>query len=274
MRSLALAALTMVTAFGAGAADAQRIGGGGRPYPGASYPAPMPPPPGGGAPLGPPPPPPAMQHPPMRPYPGQPYSGQNGGPNGGARWGGAAGGHWSGGSSAPGGWNAYRRPARGHRLPDYWVGPSFYIGDYAGYGLSAPPQGYSWHRYYDDAVLIDGRGRVWDSVDGVDWEGGYGYDPAPERGGYPLPPVVRNGGVTTYSTGGGYYAGGFYYPGATTTVVTIQSAPSVTTTTTEYVETTRTRTRYVAPRRVYHAPKRHYRPRTCRCTVERPIQGS
>ena len=85
----------------------------------------------------------------------------------------------------------------------------------------------------------------------------------------PLPPIVQNGGVTTYSTSSGYGGGyGYAYPGATTTVVTIQSAPVVTTTTTEYVET-----RYVAPRRGWKAKKVAWKPRpkvrscTCVCSM-------
>ncbi|OYY89934.1 MAG: hypothetical protein B7Y45_09970 [Sphingomonas sp. 28-66-16] len=88
----------------------------------------------------------------------------------GQRWGGQVGGRWVGGMQAPGGWQAYRRPSRGWTLPRYWVAPSFFIGNYASYGLSVPPQGYYWTRYYDDAVLVDRGGRVWDSVNGLDWD--------------------------------------------------------------------------------------------------------
>ena len=367
MRTLALAALTMVTAAGATAADAQgfggRLGRGGA-MPGASYPMPGSMPamqqPGGGAPVNLPPPPSVNTYPGQmngpRPYPGpnnpgprpmQPGGWQGGGSQGGAwhggaqggtwqgggsqggawhggsqggtwqggswqgggtRWGGSVGGRWSGGMNAPGGWNAYRRPSRGYTLPTYWISPSFYISDFGGYGLYAPPSGYGWQRYYDDAVLVDGRGRVRDSVYDVNWDGGYGQDggyassdyayaqggaggsgyayPPQYQGQYQgqyqsLPPVSQQGNVTTYSTGGyaggAYAAGGYYYPGATTTVVTIQGAPSVTTTTTEYVEET-VRTRYVAPRRVYRVKKRVYRPARCACRraapVEQPILGS
>ena len=298
MRTLALAALTMVTVFGATAADAQRLGG----HAGAPYPVPG--------------------------YPGSNYPGQSypisGNPqpmprppvviqqarnqSSGTRWGGSVGGRWSGGTYAPGGWNAYRRPSRGFALPSYWFASNFYVGDYAGYGLSAPPQGYRWQRYYDDAVLIDSHGRVRDSVEGLDWDGGgygggyagaggyassdYGYayaqGGAGGAGGYsqqqqyapqyaPLPPVSQEGNVTTYSTSGGYSAqgsyaaGGYSYPGSTTTVVTIQGAPTVTTTTTEYIEET-TRARYVVPRRVYRAPVRYYRPARATCSCTRPVR--
>ncbi|MBB5715743.1 RcnB family protein [Sphingomonas aerophila] len=94
-----------------------------------------------------------------------------------SRWGSKVGGHWWGGVNAPGGWGAYRRPARGYVLPRYWVAPRFYVTDWAGYGLAQPPVGYSWSRYYDDAVLIDDRGSIYDTVSGVDWDGeGDAYD--------------------------------------------------------------------------------------------------
>lgn len=290
MRTPVLAALTMVTAFGSTGAEAQRIG-----YPGAPYPAPRayPVQPGG--------PPVTLPMPPRagpQVYPGQRRSG------GVSRWGGSVGGRWYGGTYAPGGWNAYRRPTRGWSMPSYWNSADFFIDDYASYGLFAPPAGYRWHRYYDDAVLLDPRGRVYDSRGQIDWDGGSayayaqdwagggassGYDYGYSEDGYsedgyarsretyveqpryaPLPPSVRNGAVTTYVTGG--YAG----YGGSTTVVTIQPSETVTTTTTEYVE----ETRYAPRHRVYHAPKRVYRAKPkCSCKrvvryVERPIQGS
>lgn len=316
MRTLVLAGLTMVTALTAGTASAQRLGAG------APYPRPgMVPPqqPGGGVPVMLPPPPMVRTQPdPARPYPaparppagGYPNGGyQDGGYHGGGyqgggyqsggyhaggtRWGTSVGGRWYGGTQAPGGWNAYHRPSRGHRVPNYWISPSFFIGDYAGYGLSTPPQGYSWHRYYDDAVLIDDRGRVYDSRGGIDWDGGAyaaggdggytesssdGYAYAEDsngyagQGGYAPRPPRGTGPVTTYRTGGyaGGYGAGYAAPGTTTTVITIQPAETVTTTTTEYVE--EARRRYVAPRHVYHAA----RP-VCGCqrvvyrTIVRPV---
>ena len=97
----------------------------------------------------------------------------------GGRWGSNVGGRWWAGANAPGGWGAYRRPARGWTLPGYWTASGFAIADWSTYGLGEPPAGYGWSRYYDDAVLVDGRGRVYDCVSGVDWnragyEGGYG----------------------------------------------------------------------------------------------------
>ena len=109
--------------------------------------------------------------------------GYNSGPRpagpGHSRWGGSVGGHWQGGTSAPGGWHAYRRPSRGWIMPHYWISPSFFISDYGTYGLATPPRGYSWSRYYDDAVLMDQNGRVYDSVSGIDWDN---YDSAEDYG--------------------------------------------------------------------------------------------
>lgn len=82
-------------------------------------------------------------------------------------------GRWDMGGRAPGGWNAYRRLNRGARLNRYWMNPSFRVADYLNFGLAAPPNGYRWVRYYNDAVLVDDRGAVWDSVANAAWETGY-----------------------------------------------------------------------------------------------------
>ncbi len=86
------------------------------------------------------------------------------------RWGSKVGGRWWGGANAPGGWNAYRRPYRGYALPSYWIAPRFYVSDWQAYGLTQPSYGYNWVRYYDDAVLVDGRGSVYDTRSGIDWD--------------------------------------------------------------------------------------------------------
>ncbi|MCW3845829.1 RcnB family protein [Sphingomonas sp. LB-2] len=88
---------------------------------------------------------------------------------GGNRWGGNVGGRWWGGSQAPGGWGGYHRPRRGGQLPPYWLSPNFQIPDYLSFGLSAPPYGFYWVRYYDDAVLVDAQGGVQASVSGIAW---------------------------------------------------------------------------------------------------------
>lgn len=69
----------------------------------------------------------------------------------------------------PAGAPAYVRPFRGFLLPRAWVVPTYYIANWQGYGLPRPAQGYGWSRYYNDAVLTDRNGRVFDSVQGVNW---------------------------------------------------------------------------------------------------------
>ncbi len=95
----------------------------------------------------------------------------------GRNWGGRRDGRWNAGYRAPGGWNAYRRPFVGYVLPRYWINPSFYIGNYAGYGFAAPRSGYGWSRYYNDAVMTDHNGRVQDVISDYDWDrNGGSYD--------------------------------------------------------------------------------------------------
>ncbi|WP_375395338.1 RcnB family protein [uncultured Sphingomonas sp.] len=127
----------------------------------------------------------------------------------GNRWGSKVDGHWWGGANAPGGWSAYRQPRRGWRVPGYWNTPRFYISDWADYGLSQPPYGYNWARYYDDAVLIDDRGGVYDTVGGLDWDGydnGYAgnetvYAGSSDAGYAPGGAVQQTYGQSTYAPG-------------------------------------------------------------------------
>lgn len=64
----------------------------------------------------------------------------------------------------------YRRPHRGFRLPQTYIRPSYFIGNFGQYGLSQPSYGYGWSRYYDDAVLTDRQGVVQDARYNVDWD--------------------------------------------------------------------------------------------------------
>lgn len=221
------------------------------------------------------------------------------------QWGGQVGGRWIGGVRAPGGWNAYRRPGRGFRLPGYWVSPGFYIGNFGAYGLSTPPYGYNWSRYYDDAVLIDRRGRVRDWVGGVDWNGysdgydvgfandisgydapgaGYqgtyegtyqvdgrtGYQQGYQTGRYGAPVVQQHGPIIQQGYPHGYTqtwtaGSGYWYPGGVTTIITVQSAPVITTTTTTEYVET---VRYRPVRHVYRKPARIVKTKLikgCRC---------
>ena len=74
------------------------------------------------------------------------------------------------GARFPVGAPAYVRPFRGFILPRVWIAPTYYISNWRGYGLPRPAQGFGWSRYYDDAVLTDRSGRVYDSVQGVNWQ--------------------------------------------------------------------------------------------------------
>jgi Nickel/cobalt transporter regulator/Glycine zipper 2TM domain len=92
-------------------------------------------------------------------------------------------GRWFAGFHAPGGWSGYRIPYQGFTLPTYWVQPSYRIINYPLYGLYQPQTGYGWTRYYDDAVLTDGRGSVQDYRSNIAWdrmEGGYAPGDYPE----------------------------------------------------------------------------------------------
>lgn len=148
----------------------------------------------------------------------------DGGLNGGHRnmW---TDGRWRDGSRAPG-WAEYRRPDRGWRMPGYWRSPDWNIVDWRRYGLRPPPRDYGWSRYYDDAVLSDEGGYVYDSVAGIDWEGARGsYYDAP--GGYAYAEAGR----------GGYgYGRDGYGPVATATAIVEFGPPVTTTTTTTTVE--------------------------------------
>ncbi len=125
------------------------------------------------------------------------------------RWGNRVQGRWFAGFGAPGGWGGYRQPFRGYVLPSYWINPTYSIGNYATYGLYAPMTGYGWTRYYDDAVLSDYRGNVYDHRTGIDWnryEGGYapeGYYQKPEY----APSIAPDRQV--YDVNGGYDDGGY-----------------------------------------------------------------
>ena len=82
-----------------------------------------------------------------------------------------SGSRWTPAMQAPGGYAAYRRPFRGYVLPRYWINPRYAISDYRVYNLRAPDNGYRWMRYYDDAVLTDDRGYVYDMEYDLDWNG-------------------------------------------------------------------------------------------------------
>ena len=63
-----------------------------------------------------------------------------------------------------------RRIDRGHVVPQFWWGPQFEVQHWQTYGFPQPLPGYRWIRYYDDALMIDRRGRVHDGRYGYDWD--------------------------------------------------------------------------------------------------------
>jgi Ni/Co efflux regulator RcnB len=64
----------------------------------------------------------------------------------------------------------YGRLRRGGFINSYWFAPQFYVGNWGAYGFSAPRDDQRWVRYYDDAYLVDGDGRVMDTRYGVRWD--------------------------------------------------------------------------------------------------------
>jgi Ni/Co efflux regulator RcnB len=62
------------------------------------------------------------------------------------------------------------RLERGGMVNPYWMGPQFGISNWQAYGFADPGPGRRWIRYYDDAYLIDGTGRVVDTRGGLDWD--------------------------------------------------------------------------------------------------------
>ncbi|QIG81287.1 RcnB family protein [Stakelama tenebrarum] len=199
------------------------------------------------------------------------------------RWNATVDGRWYAGWDAPGGWNGYRPLRRGAHLPPYWFDTRFRVPNYTRWNLAAPAYGFFWFRYYDDAVLVDRDGQVWDSVSGVPWGGAsasasssaYAYSGAQARagsgyyyespGGGNVPPAAAPPAVQ-YRQGcgcnNGYYGqGGGYVMVPTTTVVVVQGAPSVTTTTTTTTTTVE---------EVYETHETYYTTETVRAPAPAP----
>lgn len=79
----------------------------------------------------------------------------------------------------PGWWGgSYQLPVRGYILPSFWMGAPYAVSDWAGYGFTEPGRGRHWVRYYNDAVLVDERGLIHESVHDVPW-GRYTHGPVP-----------------------------------------------------------------------------------------------
>lgn len=84
----------------------------------------------------------------------------------------------------------FRRIGRGQILPTFWAAPQFHVQHWQGYGFPQPMPGYRWVRYYDDALLVDPRGRVHDSRSDYDWDR-YGDRWSRDESGIPM--YVGNG---------------------------------------------------------------------------------
>jgi Nickel/cobalt transporter regulator len=68
----------------------------------------------------------------------------------------------------------YQRPSYGFQLPQTWMSAEHAI-DYREFGLDRPARGFGWSRYYNDMVLTDQWGRVYDVADGYDRGGRSGF---------------------------------------------------------------------------------------------------
>ena len=63
--------------------------------------------------------------------------------------------HYNAGAyRAPSGY-AYRRYTYGERLPRAYYEENFWLSDFLSFGLLAPPSGFVWIRYGNDALLVD-----------------------------------------------------------------------------------------------------------------------
>jgi len=153
---------------------------------------------------------------------------------------------------SPGWWGgSYQPPVRGYILPSYWLSPDYVVPDWDAYGFGDPGYGRRWVRYYDDAVLVDGRGMIYDSIGDVPW--GRGAVPAYVGNAADLPPpygaeydyddeVTWKGGsvrsdhqIWAWPSNVTAGAGGntvIVVPPGSTTTITFQPQTVVTTTTT------------------------------------------
>ncbi|MGA9582767.1 MAG: RcnB family protein [Allosphingosinicella sp.] len=179
------------------------------------------------------------------------------------------------------GMKGWQRFGRGHVIPQHFRGRQFFVHDWRSFGFPAPMPGGRWIRYHDDALLIDGHGRVMDSRYDWDWDrrggdmtyddGGYDEygrrdDRLDEDYGYEdrgdcrsdcgpvshLPPPPRHPG---YGHGYGYGYGAGCACGPVVVTETITTTAPVMETRTYYETVTEHR---AAPRRHYRKPVVRY----------------
>lgn len=82
-------------------------------------------------------------------------------------------------------YRGYRQISRGGTVPGYWSAPEYGINNYGHYGFAQPLAGTRWVRYYDDALLVDTNGRVYDGRYGMDFDR-YGDRWGRDRRGVPI----------------------------------------------------------------------------------------
>jgi len=129
----------------------------------------------------------------------------------------------------------YRPIGRGDTVPGNLRTPTYAVENWRGYGLGRPGYGQYWIRYYEDALLIDGRGRVIDSRYDIDWDRA-GPPPRYAGDGYDGGAGDPNGGVQVYRSGpNAPNVSVSRNPDGSTTVV-VRNEPQTTTTTTYYDE--------------------------------------
>ncbi len=163
---------------------------------------------------------------PLLPRPGEPVADRDAGPNADQADGPARRTAWDGGRGAD------YRYRRGGRLPAAFTSPAYGVSDWAGYGLTPPPAGATWVRYYDDAVLIDAEGTVIDAAPDIGWA----QPPRPYQDASASDPVVdRSAPTYTYSVSPGTVV--TRGPPGQITITTVTTPQTSTTTT--VVETER-----------------------------------
>ena len=131
------------------------------------------------------------------------------GPRAGHSWGRVSGGGGAAVAYAGGqqqrGHVRFQRIGRGGSVPRFWWGPQFHVQHWQNYGFARPASGHRWIRYYDDALLIDRRGRVREARHGFDWDR-HGERWSYDRSGIPM--YAGNGdfhpGRDDYARGGRY----------------------------------------------------------------------
>ena len=65
---------------------------------------------------------------------------------------------------------AHHRLQHGFVVHTFLMGPQFHVANWRLYGFPQPPRDHRWIRYYDDAYLVDGHGRVREGRHGLDWD--------------------------------------------------------------------------------------------------------